>query len=84
MPRYIISLKLYVVRALLNFTIIKLSYALWIQNPCFFFYSFEEKNLLQINSTYYITYNLLNNTTRTIPRSARCHDNSMAIDMKNT
>ena len=40
-------------------------------------------NLLQIHTTHYTTYNLLNNTTRTIPRSARCHDNSAAIDMNN-
>ena len=45
-----------------------------VQKSNFFSFIFQEY-LLQI---------LLNNTTRTIPRSARCHDNSVAIDMNNT
>ena len=48
----------------------------------FFLYSLK-KNLLRIHTTYYATYNLLNNTTRTIPRSASFHDNSVSIDMNN-
>ena len=47
------------------------------------FFSIHFENLLQLHATYYTTYSLLNNTTRTIPWSARCHDNSVAINVNN-
>ena len=47
------------------------------------FFPIHFEYLLQLHATYYTTYSLLNSTTRTIPRSARCHDNSVAINMNN-
>ena len=47
------------------------------------FFSIHFANLLQLHATYYTTCSLLHNTTRTIPRSARYHDNSVAINMNN-
>ena len=47
-------------------------------------FSVRYENLPRLYSAYYTTYNLLNNTTRMIPRSAICHDKSVAINMNNT
>ena len=47
----------------------------------FFVYSMS---ILQVEATSYSTYNLLDFTASTIPQSARYHDNSVVVNMKNT